>query len=152
MTMFGKPQEAYGVQGLYEFLSFTEVRDSGSYKPIYDLCLSVEHVRLAQARQAVLSVFKLQRLPLVILNLTTDGFIFQRPRKSITADKIQEVVQSITHGSLPKLEDHVRERLLQAEPKQKRLKTTDLFPIRGYASDDPVYRVVCPRGQVAPAR
>jgi hypothetical protein len=84
---------------------------------------------------------------LTILNLTTDGFIFKRPRKSVTADKIQDVVESITQASLPKLEDHVRERLMQAEPKQKRLKTTDLFPIRGCDLDDPVFRVVVPQAR-----
>ena len=41
----------------------------------------------------------------------------------------------------------MRERLMQTEPTQKRLKTTDLFPIRGCDSDDPIFRVVVPQAR-----
>ena len=48
---------------------------------------------------------------------------------------------------MPNLEERIRAILGQAEPKQKRLRLTDLFPISGRESDRPVFRVVVPQGR-----
>ena len=50
--------DAYDVQRLLEYTSCTPVLDSGTYRPIYDWCLSVEHTRLAQAYQACKAVHR----------------------------------------------------------------------------------------------
>jgi hypothetical protein len=142
-----RQHDADGVPGLFECSTYTRVLDSGSYRPVYDWCLAVEHTRIAQAYQACMAVFKITRLPCELVNLTVDGFIFARPRKSSTAAKIKEVVESLTISCLPRLEDVVRDRLHQPEPKQKRLKTTDLFPISGRASDAQVFRVLTPQAR-----
>jgi hypothetical protein len=139
--------DAYGVPRLFEYSTYTRVLDSSSYRPVYDWCLAVEHMRIAQAYQACMAVYKITRLPCELGNLTVDGFIFTRPRKSSTAEKIKEIVESLTVGRLPRLEDIVRDRLHQPKPKQKRLKTTDLFPISGRVSDAPVFRVVTPQAR-----
>jgi hypothetical protein len=91
-----------------------------------------------------MAVYKIARLPCELVNLTVDGFIFRRPRKSTTAEKIGSLVEYLTIGDLPRLEDKVRDLLHQAEPKQKRLRTTDLFPISGREASDQVFRVVTP--------
>ena len=51
-------RDAYGIKGLWEFTRITDVVDTGTYRPIYDYCLGVEHTRIAQAYQAVQSVYK----------------------------------------------------------------------------------------------
>ena len=130
---------------LFEWTTLTEVLDSGSFRPVYDWCLSVEHTRLAQAYQAVMAVHKIIRLPCTLLNLTGDGFIFKRPRKSVTAEKITSLLESVTHECLPKLEEHLRRELQQDDPKQRRLQTHELFPIRGFASSEAVFRVETPQ-------
>jgi hypothetical protein len=112
---------------------------------VYDWCLAVEHTRIAQAYQACMAVYKIIQLPCELENLTVDGFIFRTPRMNTTADKIKELIESLTVGCLPHLKVHVRALLHQAEPKQKRLKTTDLFTISGRASGAPVFRVVSPQ-------
>jgi len=138
---------AYGVKGLYENTNYIEVLDSGTYRPIYDWCLAVEHTRIAQAYQAVQAVFTTMRLPCNLLHLVVDGFIFEKPRKNTSADKIREVIDALTIGSFPRLEERIRTSLAQADPKQKRLKTTDLYPISGHDSEAKAYRVVTPQAR-----
>jgi hypothetical protein len=123
------------------------VLDSGSYRPIYDWCLAVEHTRIAQAYQAGQAVFTTMRLPRNLLHLVVDGFIFEKPRKNTSADKIREVTDALTIGSFPRLEERIRTSLDQADPKHKRFKTTDLFPIRGYDSESKAFRVVTPQAR-----
>lgn len=140
-------QDAYGIKGLWEFTRITRVVDSATYRPIYDWCLAVEHTRIAQAWQAMQAIYKIVRLPCPLVNVTVDGFIFERPRKSVTADKVKAIVEALTFASLPSLEDTVRRLLEQPDPKQKRLKTADLYPIRGRTTDAPVFRVVTPEAR-----
>ena len=80
----------------------------GPYRPIYDWCLAVEHTRLAQAYQACKAVYPINRMPCPLLNLVVDGFIFEKPRKNVTAEKLKELLESITVDRLPRLEAHVR--------------------------------------------
>ena len=109
----------YGITGLWEFEHHTQIINSGTFRPIYDYCLSVEHTRLAQTYQACRAVYKEIRMPMDVLNLTTDGFIFPKPRKSSTADKLKKLIESLTTDSLPRLEERICAELGQAEPKQK---------------------------------
>jgi hypothetical protein len=139
--------DAYGISGLFESSTYQRALTSGSYRPVYDWCLATEHTRIAQAHQACMAVYRIARLPCELVNLTLDGFIFRRPRKSTTAEKIKSLVESLSIGDLPRLEDKVRDRLLQPEPKQKRLKTTDLFPISGREASDQVFRVLTPQAR-----
>ena len=118
--------------------------ESGTYRPIYDWCLATEHVRLAQAHQAIQAVYKHIRLPFPALNIVTDSIIWERPRKKATAEALRALLESITIRCLPKLEDHIRQQRGQEEPKQKRLTTTDLYPMRGADSEARVYRVKAP--------
>ena len=118
--------------------------ESGTYRPIYDWCLATEHVRLAQAHQAIQAVYKHIRLPFPALNIVTDSIIWERPRKKATAEALRALLESITIRCLPKLEEHIRQQRGQEEPKQKRLKTTDLYPMRGADSEARVYRVKAP--------
>ena len=134
-----------GNPGLHMYTRETREIDSGTTRPIYDYCLAVEHTRLAQAYQAVSAVYKIVRQPVPAINLTTDGFIWERPRKKVTAEQVTGLLESITFRQLPKLEEHIRNELHQPEPKQKRLRTEDLYPISGYPSDLPVFRVVTPK-------
>lgn len=120
------------------------VIEPSTYRPIYDYCLHVEHTRLAQAYQAVAIIFKSVRQVVPATHLVTDGFIWTKPRKSCTADKLKETIESIKFSDLHRLEDYVREQLEQPEPKQKRLKTADLFPMTALTSDRPVFRVTTP--------
>jgi len=131
--------------GLHMHTSTIPEIDSGSYRPIYDYCLAVEHTRLAQAHQAIQQVYKLARLPIPLVNVVGDGIIWEKPRKRVTAEKVKALLESIAHRHLPELEKHIRDHLHQAEPKQKRLRTDDLYPIRSVRpSDDLVFRVVTP--------
>ena len=57
------------------------------------------------------------------------------------------LLESLTAGDLPNLEDRIRALLHQAEPLQKRFKTHALFPISGRKSERPVFRVVVPQGR-----
>jgi hypothetical protein len=86
---------------------------------VYDWCIT-EHTRISQAYQACMAVYKIARLPCELVNLTVDGFIFRKPRKNMTVDKIKSLVESLTVAYLPRLEDRVRDLLHQPEPKQKR--------------------------------
>ena len=43
--------DAFDVGGLICRISATKVLDPGTYRPLYDLCVCTEHVRLAQAHQ-----------------------------------------------------------------------------------------------------
>ena len=61
---------AFNVPGLLQFNRYTETIDSGSYRHIYDYALCVEHTRIAQAWHAVQAVYKIMRLPCVLLNLS----------------------------------------------------------------------------------
>jgi len=140
-------RDAYGVKGLFESTRYVEVLDSGSYRAIYDWCLAVEHTRIAQAHQACQAVYSIMRLPCPLLHLVVDGFIFERPRKGASYDKIKELIESLTVGCLPRLEERIRAALSQPDPKQKRLKTCDLFPIRGRESDAKLFRVVTPQAR-----
>ena len=139
--------DAYGVKGLWEFTGSTHVVDSATYRPIYDWCLAVEHTRIAQAYQAMQAVYRIVRLPCPLVNVTVDGFIFERPRKNVTADKLKLLVESLTFADLPTLEDTVRRLLEQPDPKQKRLKTDDLYPVGGRTTHAPVFRVVTPQAR-----
>ncbi len=67
---------------------------------------------------------------------------FERSRKRVTVDKLTSLIESITVGCLPKLEEYIRTQLAQDEPKQKRLKTADLYPISGCVAVAKVVRVV----------
>ena len=135
---------AFGVPGLFLFSRVTPVLDSGTYRPLYDLCMCTEHVRLAQAHQAIMSCFE-PRYPPVFLNVTVDGIIWTRPRKASTTSKVEELLTSIKFCNLPKLEDHIREILHKPEPKQTRLKTASLYPLCVHEADAPVMRVVTPK-------
>ncbi len=139
--------DAYEIPGLLEYTARTNILDSSTLRPIYDWCLAVEHVRIAQAYQACKAVYTINRMPCPLLNLVVDGFIFEKPRKSVTADKLKELLESITVECLPRLEAHVRGMLSQPDPKQKRLKTAELYPISGTASDARVFRVVVPEAR-----
>jgi hypothetical protein len=136
--------DAFEVPGLFLFNRITRVLDSGSYRPLYDLCLCTEHVRLAQAHQAILSCFE-PRYPPTILNLIGDGIIWTRPRKATTANKVEELLTSIKFKHLPKLEDHIRETLHQPEPRQQRLQTSSLYPLSVHEADATVFTVQVPR-------
>ena len=107
--------------------------------------MAVEHTRVAQAYQACKAVYKAISLPVPLFNLCVDGFIWERPRKQVTAEKLKMLLESLTVGCLPDLENSVRRLLEQPDPKQKRLKTTDLYPIRGRVSDKQVFKVNTPR-------
>jgi len=131
--------------GLHMYTATIPEVDSGTYRPIYDYCLAVEHTRLAQAYQAIQQVYKIARLPVPLVNVVGDGIIWDRPRKRVTADKVKVLLESIAHRHLPELEKHIRDHLHQTEPKQKRLRTDDLYPISSTCpSDDLVFRVVTP--------
>ena len=136
---------AYGVEGLMEYRRVTQVETSATFRPLYDLCLCTEHVRLAQGYQALRAAFE-PRFPPKLVNVTVDGLIWEKPRKATTTDKIERLVVGITFERLPALEEHIREVLVQPEPKQKRLKMTALHPIRGvFPSTERVFRVVTPK-------
>ena len=143
-------RDAYGVKGLWEITKVVEVMDTGTYRPIYDWCLCVEHTRLAQAHQAIQAVYRIMRLPSQTVNLTVDGFIFKRPRNKSTVDRLKTLVEGLTVSCLPKLEGSVRKALEQPDPKQKRLRTDDLYPIRGHQSDAQVFRLVAPEARQHP--
>ena len=136
--------DAYGVPGLFLFNRVTRVVDSGSYRPLYDLCMCTEHVRLAQAYQAIQACYE-PRYPLEFLNLTTDGIIWTRPRKAATANKVEELLTTTKFRHLPKLEEHIRETLHQPDPKQKRLLSANLYPLSVHEADDTVFTVQVPR-------
>ena len=82
-----------------------------------------------------------------MVNLTVDGFIFKRPRTGSTVTKLKALVEGLTFSHLPKLEETVRCALEQPDPKQKRLRTTDLYPISGHQSNDQVFRVLVPEAR-----
>jgi hypothetical protein len=138
---------AYGIPGLFESSTYSRILTSGSYRPVYDWCLATEHTRIAQAYQACIAVYRICRLPCELVNLTVDGCIFRKPRKDATASKVKSLVESLTIGCLPRMEERVRNLLQQAEPKQKRLKTTDLYPVSGRDASDRVFRVVTPQAR-----
>ncbi len=138
--------DAYEIKGLFEYRRETKTLDSGSYRVVYDWCLCVEHVRLAQAHQACVAVYKAIRLPFPVLHLVVDGFIWEKPRKAVTAERLKTILGSLTFGCLPQLEEHVRTEMLAPEPKQKRF-LVDLYPISGSASDEKVFRVVVPQAR-----
>ena len=139
-----RERSTHNIPGLYRISTERRILDSGTYRPLYDYCLSVEHTRLAQAYQACAAVFKIVRQPVSIKQLTVDGFIWDKPRKNVTAEKLRETLEALTFGDLHRLEDALRERLAQPEPKQKRLKTTDLYPIAPRESAKQVFRVLAP--------
>ena len=139
-------EDAYGVKGLFEYSRETKTLDSGSYRVVYDWCLCVEHVRLAQAHQACVAVYKAIRLPFPVLHLVVDGFIWERPRKAVTAGRLKTLLESLSFGCLPRLEDHVRAEMAAPDPKQKRF-LVDLYPLSGRASDKKVFRVVVPQAR-----
>ena len=87
---------AYGGPGLWDFTRAEDVVDSGTYRPVYDWCLAVEHTRIAQAYQAMQAVYRIVRLPCPLVNVTVDGLIFERPRKSVAAERIKALVESLT--------------------------------------------------------
>jgi hypothetical protein len=139
--------DAYGAKGLTEYRRVTHVATSATFRPLYDLCLCTEHVRLAQGYQALRAAF-VPRFPLKLVNVTVDGLIWEKPRKAVTTDKIEKLVADVTFERLPTLEDHIREVLPQhiLERTQKRLKMTTLHPIQGvFPSTEHVFRVVTPK-------
>ena len=109
-----------------------EVLNPGSYRPLYDLCLCTEHVRLAQCRQVLKDIYKLQRLPLSFMAVTVDGLIWQKPRKNSTAEKIREILGGMTLEHLPQLDDYVRTELRMPGPQQKRLRMAARYPITSH--------------------
>ena len=139
--------DTFGIPGLREYEKATVVMESGTFRPIYDYALSVEHVRIAQAHQACQATCKDIRRSLNPLSINTDGFIFPKQRNTVTVNKFKMLLESLTAGDLPNLEDRIRALLHQAEPLQKRLKTNALFPISGRKSERPVFRVVVPQGR-----
>ena len=81
------------------------------------------------------------------MNLTVDGFIFKRPRNKSTVERLKALVGGLTVSCLPKLEESVRTALEQPDPKQKRLRTDDLYPISGHQSNAQVFRLVTPEAR-----
>ena len=49
-------EDAFDVGGLVCKISATKVLDPGTHRPLYDLCICTEHVRLAQAYQCIAAV------------------------------------------------------------------------------------------------
>ena len=138
-------QNAYQVDGLYELSRVTTLTDSASYRPLYEYALNVEHVRVAEALQAVNAVHKTVRQSLKILCLCTDGFIFPKLRNTVTCDKLKQLLETLSFTCLINLEDRIREELHQAPPKQKRLRTDDLYPKSSLSPcDKKVFRMVVP--------
>ena len=141
-------QVGHGVEGLRLTQTTVEQRDPSSYRPLYDLCLCTEHVRLAQAYQAISAVYRVQRLPPSFLMLTVDGIFWTKPRKGVTADMIKDLLEGMTLEQLPRLEDYIREQLSQPEPQQKRLRLTELYPLTCCRVDpEPVVRVEHPKAR-----
>jgi hypothetical protein len=136
-------RDAFGVPGLVEYRRCTRVKTSATYRPLYDLCLCTEHTRLAQAYQALMSAFE-PRFPPQIVNITVDGIIWKSPRKAATREKVHEVLSTISFGNLPTLEDHIRQCLTKADPKQKRLKISSLHPVTVFTAPAPVLRLGTP--------
>ena len=105
----GAPVEtpnAMGVPGLIAKVASKPMRDSGSYRLLYDICLCAEHTRLAQAYQSLKRAYRVQRplLALKIREVVTDGFIWPRPRKAVTAKKVEALLTGIIFADLPRLE------------------------------------------------
>ena len=138
--------DAFGAPGLISTHWSVEVRDPSSYRPLYDLCLCTEHVRIAQCHHALQAIAKIQRLPVEFLALTVDGIFWTKPRKNVTASLQKDVLVGMTLEQLPRLEDYLREQLSQPERQQKRLRGAELYPlICTRAAPEPVVRVEHPR-------
>jgi hypothetical protein len=106
-----------------------ELRDPSSYRPLYDLCLCTEHVRLAQCYQALQAISKVQRLPVEFLAVTVDGLFWKKPRKRVTMDLQTQMLKGFTFEALSNLEEYIRDTLAKPEPQQKRLRTEALQPM-----------------------
>lgn len=138
-------QTAFGVPGLRQQVTVAETRDPSTYRPIYDLCLCTEHVRLAQCHQAIQAVAKIQRLPPQFIAVTVDGIIWAKPRKSVSADAMKDILVGMTFEQLPNLEAYLRDQLNRPEPQQKRLRPAELYPLTcTRATAEPVVRVEHP--------
>jgi hypothetical protein len=122
-------ETAFGLTGLRLQRTVAELRDPSSYRPLYDLCLCTEHVRLAQCHQVLQAVYKIQRLPPAFLAATTDGIIWTKPRKNVTAELMKATLEGMTFEVTPHLEAYIRDRLSQPEPQQKRLRASELYPM-----------------------
>jgi hypothetical protein len=138
---------AHSIQGLREHMAQQLLVDPSTYRPLYDLCLCTEHVRLAQCYQVLCAVYKkkLRTLPPFIA-VNTDGLFFKKPREKKTAATIKAILENITFETLPALETYVRDSLgSPVEPQQKRLRTAALHPITcTFPSKTPVVRLVTP--------
>ena len=136
----------FGVPGLFGKVAALELRDPSSYRPLYDMCLCTEHVRLAQCYQALQAISKIQRLPVDFLAVTVDGLFWTKPRKRVTVDLQTQMLEGFTFERLSDLEGYIRETLTKPEPQQKRLRTEALQPMTcTAASSDPVVRVEHPQ-------
>jgi hypothetical protein len=136
---------AFGIRGLYQQVTVAEVRDPSTYRPLYDLCLCTEHVRLAQCHQAIQAVAKIQRLPPDLIAVTVDGIIWKKPRKSSSANLMKDLIEGMTFRRLQNLEEYLRDQLSQPEPQQKRLRAAELYPLScTRASEEKVVRVEHP--------
>jgi hypothetical protein len=141
-------RNAFGLPGLISQRTAAEVRDPSSYRPLYDLCLCTEHVRLAQCYHAVQAVYKVQRLPPNFLSVTVDGLIWTKPRKNVTAELMKTTLEGFTFENTSNLEEYLREQLVQPEPQQKRLRTSAIYPLTcTAASPAPVVRVEHPKAK-----
>ena len=95
-------EPAFGLTGLRLQRTVAELRDPSSYRPLYDLCLCTEHVRLAQCHQVLQAVYKIQRLPPAFLAATTDGIIWTKPRKRVTAELMKAMLEGMTFEVMPR--------------------------------------------------
>jgi hypothetical protein len=118
--------EIYGCKDLFEQRTTQLLMDPSSYRPLFDLCLCTEHVRLAQCYYALQTVFKKKQLTPAFLFVNTDGICFEKPRKNKTPEEIKEILQGMTFKQLPRLGDYLRDCLKQPEPQQKKLRTAQL--------------------------
>lgn len=140
--------DGFGVPGLISRLMALELRDPSSYRPLYDLCLCTEHVRLAQCYQALQAISKVQRLPVEFLAVTVDGLFWKKPRKRVTMDLQTQMLKGFTFEALSNLEEYIRDTLAKPEPQQKRLRTEALQPMTcTVASSEPVVRVEHPQAR-----
>ena len=143
---------AMGVPGLIAKVAAKLMRDPSSYRPLYDLCLCAEHTRLAQAYQCLKRAYRIQRPPLTlkIREVVTDGFIWHKPRKAVTARKVEALLTGITFADLPRLEEYTQQALSgdPTEPGQKKLRTPTLHPITTiHPSEETVFRVEAPQAR-----
>ena len=129
--------------GMLEYTQEIAVLDSGTYRPLYDYALAVEHTRVAQALYAMRTACKMNKLDMPkVLQLTTDGFIFKRPRKASTTDALKDITEGITQQWLSNLRGYVF-RSVHPEA-QKELRGAPAFPLTGLYTDAKVFKFVVP--------